>query len=84
MPWSASLDSILDDDPEFPSCLVTERVLDRPLPGRAMAAAMVIRGELWVVIDMAKTNALRHARRLLTDPRTIELVKEVEPPTTCT
>ncbi len=84
MPQSASLDLLPDDDPQYPICLVTERVLDRRLPGRAMAAAMVIGGELWVVVDMAKTNALRHARRLLTDPRTIELVKEVEPPTTCT
>ncbi len=37
----------------------------RPLDGRAVCAAMIVDGVLWVVIDPNKFNALEEARAML-------------------
>lgn len=77
MPRCASLDHLVRE-PLYDSCLVTGRVLDRPLPGAAVAAAMVVDGELWVVVDLRKDDAMTQAQIMLNDPQTLASVRRVE------
>jgi len=41
----------------------------RPLDGRAVCAALIVDGVLWVVIDLTKFNALGQAREMLEEWR---------------
>jgi hypothetical protein len=41
----------------------------RPLGGRAVCAALIVDGVLWVVIDLNKFNALGQAREMLEEWR---------------
>jgi hypothetical protein len=43
----------------------TYRTMSRPLPGRALSAAMIVHGELWIIVDPSKEDALDHARKML-------------------
>lgn len=45
------------------------RVLCRPLPGRAVCAAQRAGDVLYIVVDLAKPNALCEARQMLSDWR---------------
>ena len=40
-------------------------VVQRPLPGRAVAAVTVVADQWWLVVDPTKTDAAVHARVLL-------------------
>lgn len=45
------------------------RILCRPLPGRAVCAAQRANGVLYVVVDLAKPDAFREARQMLSEWR---------------
>jgi hypothetical protein len=70
----SELEQVLDS-----GCVSMERVrvVYDSLPGRAICAATVADGLLWLVLDLDKPSAPRHARAMILDAQGSEHAQEV-------